>query len=474
MTATSFEDVRATVGEWGVEFDASAYAGRLSDEEWEQSDLIVTTFTELAYEYEDSPPAAWNVDVLERVCTELYPAKISAGEEFFANVAPVLEAFFAFLDDRGYLENADELADRVAELDDEIREGAADPDSWGPAKSMVMEAAEEHGVNVGDLDVEEVESLLEESGANEIELDPGTSPRVLESESADRFLELYGHLLVYVNDRFDVIEGIDSLAALESHFRDELLPLRDTLYREDTAALVGAFVEENPAGLDDDDLEQVAAWTDYESGEFAVVEHRDEDAVFLDPEEPRAYAVTAVAIPFTDRWSQDDLPTTVSDAALLPFEGEIVTDGWFRPDLIASMVWDVMNTDIEAAYEEAKHRYGIADSLPPSGEPERTDAERLRFYTKNRDNRERYADEIADLRERSEDLERIYHEQVGKARARSLGRQFREYGLDEAHVAIYDEQVVATAPTADDLRETLEAIMPDGKVDHPYVYHYDP
>ncbi|EMA48688.1 hypothetical protein [Halococcus thailandensis] len=134
----------------------------------------------------------------------------------------------------------------------------------------------------------------------------------------------------------------------------------------------------------------------------------------------------------------------------------------------------IIKDDPETAYEEATHRFGIAETLPPADEPTRSDAERLRFYTKNQDNRERFADEIDELKDETTELARIYHAQLGKANARRLGRQFRDLRLEEAYVAIYDGQVVATAPTEDQLEETLSVIMPNGKQDHPYVYHYDP
>ena len=110
---------------------------------------------------------------------------------------------------------------------------------------------------------------------------------------------------------------------------------------------------------------------------------------------------------------------------------------------------------------------------PPAEKSEWSDAETLRFDIKNRANHERFADETEQFRNKREELTPMNHQQVGKGRARSFGREFRELGLEEAYVAIYDEQV-ATAPTASALRETLEAIMPDGAVDHPYVYPYDP
>jgi hypothetical protein len=116
--------------------------------------------------------------------------------------------------------------------------------------------------------------------------------RRLSENSEQRFLDLYGHLLVYVNDRFDVIEEIETVADLEQFYTDDLLPLRNTLYNESTTDLIEDFVEENPAELSEADFDQAAAWTDFVTGEFVVVRYRENDAVFLDvTEPPKAYAV---------------------------------------------------------------------------------------------------------------------------------------------------------------------------------------
>ncbi|WP_018257243.1 hypothetical protein [Halomicrobium katesii] len=297
--------------------------------------------------------------------------------------------------------------------------------------------------------------------------------RRLSEESEQRFLDLYAHLLVYVNDRFDVIEEIESVADLEQHYTDELLPLRNTLYNESTTDLIEDFVEQNPADLSDADLEQVAAWTDFVTGEFVVVRYREDDAIFLDwAEPPKAYAVRPARLPFAELWDESALPVPVSSVALLPFEGEIVYDGWVGVKNI--IFGGSLSTDIDDEYEEAKHRFGIIDSLPAPEEDEKTDAEELRFYMKNKRNRERYASEIEQLRQKSDELERIYHQEMGKARARSLGRELRELGLNEAYVAIYDDRIITSAPSESEVRELLEEIMPTGKATHPYIYHFDP
>ncbi|MFC4407922.1 hypothetical protein [Haloarchaeobius iranensis] len=297
--------------------------------------------------------------------------------------------------------------------------------------------------------------------------------RRLSEESEQRFLDLYAHLLVYVNDRFEVIEEIETVADLEQHYTDELLPLRNTLYNESTTDLIEDFVEENPPDLPEADLEQIAAWTDFVAGEFVVVRYREDDAIFLDwTEPPKAYAVRPARLPFAELWDESALPVPVSSVVLLPFEDQIVYDGWIGVKNI--IFGGSLSTDIDDEYEEAKHRFGIIDSLPVPEEDEKTDAEELRFYMKNKRNRERYASEIEQLREKTDELERIYHQEMGKARARSLGRELRELGLNEAYVAIYDDRIITSAPSESEVRKLLEGIMPAGKADHPYIYHFDP
>jgi len=300
-------------------------------------------------------------------------------------------------------------------------------------------------------------------------------PLVLNPEQVERFFDWYGKLLVYVNNRFDVVPAIETYEEFAAAFRDETYPIREYLYTEcDISDIIDDFVTENPAELSDAALSQIEAWKHHKTGEFAIVEHRETDTVFLDPDTPRAFAVTGLESSYAEVVPENQLPAALEDIVLLPFGGAIVTDPWVQIDPLSLMVWRQMGVDIGAAYEEATHRFGIVESLPVDEELERTDAEQLRFYTKNKENRERYAEEIEQLKDKTEELARIYHAQLGKASARRLGREFRELGLEEAYVAIYDGQVVATAPTEGQLHETLSAIMPDGKADHPYVYHYDP
>jgi hypothetical protein len=389
---------------------------------------------------------------------DIDPAELEAASKELAVIDDVMDSLST--DQRAAIEAV------MGALDGEST--VPDPDALFADLDTTPEAAQEA-----------LDTLLRELEEADVDLGAGPGdddhPAVLDTAQAERFLELYGRLLVYVNDRFDIIDGIDSYEAFSEAFMNEIRPIRERLYEGNTESIIAEFVEKNPADMSDTELEVVEAWRDYELCEFAaVVEHRAADTVFLEPESPRAFAATAIHNPFEQQFPESGLPVVLNDLVVLPFEGEIVPDGWLLSEPLGSMMLDVLEMDIETAYGEAKHSQGIVESLPPGEESGTSDAERLRFYTKNEENRDRFADEIEQLRNQRDELERIYHEEVGKANARRLGREFRDLGLQEAYVAIYDGQVVATAPSEDALNETVAAVLPDSAVDHPYIYHYDP
>lgn len=364
-------------------------------------------------------------------------------------------------------EESDAKLDALGEVMEEFAAGA-DPEA-------VLEQSEFSADDLDDV-VDEVLEKLEDSDS-ELASGPGdaTDPSVLDPEAAREFLNLQGQLLVHANERFDVVPGIDTYEEFRRAYIDDIRPIHEELYfEEDAVEVIKDFVRDNPADLSEEQLETVESWVDYEAGQFVLVEHLEDGTVFLDPEEPRAYKVTSVYESYAPELPEEALPVSVMSVVLLPYEGRIVTNGLELLDPLAGMAMQMIQDDPGVLYEEAKHSSGIAETLPPTDDLDRSDVERLRFYTKNQENRERYAGEIAELKDKTDELERIYHEQLGKANARRLGREFRDLGLEEAYVAIYDGQVVATAPTEERLEEALSAIMPDGKADYPYVYHYDP
>lgn len=112
----------------------------LSELEQEKAELIIIHFADLMYVRHGLTPKRWNLASMEACCTENIPSETAAESGFFESVAPVLSAFFRFLEEGEILLSADLLARKVEQLGERIVENAANPAMWGPAKTILATA----------------------------------------------------------------------------------------------------------------------------------------------------------------------------------------------------------------------------------------------------------------------------------------------------------------------------------------------
>jgi len=143
--------VLATVDAWSEAFAKSPGFARLTDSQRRKAGAITEFFARYTYEYLAIAPGEWDCAAVEECCTEILPRKVSAEISFFEAIAPVLIAFFTFLQDQSFLHNGRALAEALEDLGDEIVGNAEDRGNWGPAKHLVM-AAHEAGVDSQDPD----------------------------------------------------------------------------------------------------------------------------------------------------------------------------------------------------------------------------------------------------------------------------------------------------------------------------------
>jgi hypothetical protein len=141
--------ILAKVDAWSEAFAKSPESARLSDSQRRKAGAITEFFAKYAYEYLALAPSEWDCAAVEECCTRILPRKVSAETSFFEAIAPVLSAFFTFLQDQSLLGNGRALAEALEELGDEIVTNAEDRGNWGPAKHFVM-AAHEAGVDLRD------------------------------------------------------------------------------------------------------------------------------------------------------------------------------------------------------------------------------------------------------------------------------------------------------------------------------------
>lgn len=286
----------------------------------------------------------------------------------------------------------------------------------------------------------------------------------LSEEEVEDFHKIYDPLLDFANNELDVIEG----EVKSEQYMKALSKIRDQLY--ENAGVIDDFIDENPEGLNPEQLKTVEKWRrHFIRGKFFILKYLKNYTVFLSfGEPPRAYGVLSHLTDLKEMFHGRS-PLAV-EAVILPFHGRITYDGIIAP--YRMKLGGNISKDINGDYQEAKHRFGIIESLPgPEEEEEKTDEEKLRFYMKSKRNRERYHEEIQDLRSKNRRLESLYYKEIGKKHARKLGKRLRETGIKEGWFAILEDTAVASGAKKEEAEKAVEDIVPEERQDHVYYYH---
>ena len=104
----------------------------------EHAHFILKFFIESCYGYGLKKPGQWDCDIIDEVCLDVFPRKVSAEIECFESVAPVIISFIHWSDNKGLINNTANLCNHIAQLADDIVRNAGTPSNWGMAKSMMM------------------------------------------------------------------------------------------------------------------------------------------------------------------------------------------------------------------------------------------------------------------------------------------------------------------------------------------------
>jgi hypothetical protein len=171
--------------------------------------------------------------------------------------------------------------------------------------------------------------------------------------------------MFFVNQRLHVLpDDVASPEEFSSLPPQVRLKVRDTFLKH--ADLIGAFVEENPAGLTTEELGIVRSWRHLVHGKFYVFRQLKKYMVFLSTDkQPIAYGVLALSQPFEELVGPY-LPV-LTETVLLPLKGMIVYDGLMRSYRIS--FGPGIRRSLNESFKEAKTRHGIVTSLPMSDEP---------------------------------------------------------------------------------------------------------
>jgi len=283
-------------------------------------------------------------------------------------------------------------------------------------------------------------------------------------EDAKLFFKLYHPLIYYVIAKYDLLD-MKTPEEIKRVSLEETKDLRDELYNH--PEVIQEFVEENPFNFSREELDIVYEWKHFVKGRFIIFRSLKKYTIFLDLKEelPKAYGVLALYHSFEE--VVGSLPV-MADAILLPFKGKIVYDGIVNRSFLS--FGSSVRRNFNDAYQKAKFRLGIIESLPFSAEGKKSDEEKLTFYLKSERNRDQYWEEIWELIDKNPPLITLYHQEMGKAYARTLAKDLRKMGVTKGWFAVFEGLPLASGTTKGDTEKVVQNILPEEKWE--FVYYF--
>lgn len=291
---------------------------------------------------------------------------------------------------------------------------------------------------------------------------------VLEQEDIDLFYKLYSRLLCFVNKQAKILQSkLLSPNEFINLSLEERVKIRDVLYSQ--KEYIDQFIEnENAQKLNSDELAIINSWKHFEKGNFFIYKHLKKHSIFINISgSEKAFAVSGIFDPLEEIFPY---PPVFVEAVLIPFKDCIIYDGLIKGYSIH--FGSGIRSNLRDSYEKAKHNFGLITQLSLNGENQekKDDIEKLKFYMKNKSNRDSYWDEIVKLSLKNKQLGDLFYQEMGKVNASYLSKQLKRIGLEKKWFGIIDNTVVASGITEDQLQKNITSIVPKDKVDRVYIF----
>ncbi|MBF0136123.1 MAG: hypothetical protein H7833_17740 [Magnetococcus sp. DMHC-1] len=150
---------------WSSAFAKSDHFASLTDTERHWAASIILEFVQAMHLVHNRPVRRWTAQSITECCTRTLPARVTAPEDFFQAVAPVLSGLILHLTAEELLTNGPVLIRALQRARPRIVAQASDPDNWNMTKTLLT-----HAVNKGHdpKNPHDMEAFLDRIHAGEI------------------------------------------------------------------------------------------------------------------------------------------------------------------------------------------------------------------------------------------------------------------------------------------------------------------
>lgn len=156
----------------------------------------------------------------------------------------------------------------------------------------------------------------------------------LSSEDAGDFFRLFFPLLAYVNQAYEISDGLDEQIGTEHLDLKELKKVVNKLWAD--PSIIDNYMEHvrEQIGLDKEDQKLLEGWKHPLTGKFVLERHLSRGSIFIDLETEKVYLVKGLTNTWRELLQDAPLPLLMK-ATLIPFRGNIISDGLIVPNRVS-------------------------------------------------------------------------------------------------------------------------------------------
>ncbi|MBS3081323.1 hypothetical protein J4416_00085 [Candidatus Pacearchaeota archaeon] len=288
----------------------------------------------------------------------------------------------------------------------------------------------------------------------------------LEDSDAKLFYKINNELIYFANSRFKLINNFPR-PEKGTWEKEDIQKIVERIYSE--PKIIVSFCSENPAMLNKEEIEVAKSWKVFVKGKFLVFSNNSKTIFFSSEKEPKAYEVHGLYDEILDIVPFEPI---MIEAIIISFKGKITYTGSFR--LYNMSFGGGYKRGLKLDFEKSKLKFGIISSLDNLiEEKKQSDEETLRFYLKNKQNRDEYWSEINELLINNPSLKNIYNNEIGKSYVKQIKAIFSDISVKNGWFAIVNSQIVASGKTKDEVIERLKDVLPDDKISSAYIFEYN-
>ena len=286
----------------------------------------------------------------------------------------------------------------------------------------------------------------------------------LTKEEVLLFHKLMNSLLFFTNQKVGLINA-NTIKEFLNRDLTETMPLREKIF-SDKYNIIDDYFKENPDNFNQEELRIIVSWKKYKAGDFFVVKHLKDYSLFYNSKTQKVYGVKGIFDSFEEKFN-GYAPVAVK-IILIPFKSDLIYEGIFFPYNIS--FGGNMRSSLKQEYEESIQKFGIITSLDVNPiVKQQDDEEMLRFYMKSFANKQRYQNEINQLKTKSKDLEAIYYQEQAKDYARGAKRWLKEENV-KGYFAVLRFTIIASGETEKELKVNSQKIVPKEKINWIYKF----